>query len=505
MHEHLGPSSPIAGRTHQPRLLGTFWIIVGTLGAWCLAGLVFRPESFAGAALLIAGSALLPAYLWCTGRVQGLPVFPLFSSAFLMTHVFPLLHPTPRLLAYSNGAVWTAAMTVAGFLWLATAVWWMCTTRPRHLPRTCLSVGGDRGHALYLTILSATAVFSIAANGDWFSQFSEGAFTTLRGFIRGLTGVAILMLAMSWGKRTLSPASVRLFVAFFVLYCIADAASLFLVGAIVGCLMLTVGFVLGRGRMPMIILMAVGIFAVLHLGKGSMRERYWTEGGQGHFIQPYQYPSLYAEWFRASALELRATATDEEERASIFARASNINILLQVQEMSPDIIPYLGGETYAIIPSSLMPRVLFPDKASPHLGSATLNVHYGNQTWESAQSTTIGWGLLNESIANFGHAGWIGLAVCLGLFYGVISRISIGVPSDAVSALVGIFTMGFAMQTEWTASVFVSAYAQGLFSFLLVAMVFARRVPTDSLTATRESDASPQWDTSSDIIRSTAK
>jgi hypothetical protein len=476
-----------------PGMLVMFWLLAGAIGLWATISYVNRPDSFAGQAILVALAALLPMYLWCARRVPGHPVFPLFASAFLMTHVFPLLRPTPRLLGYSDGAVWAAAATVAGFLCLATAVWWICTTRPRHVPQTCLSVGGDRGHSLYLVILCATTALSIATNGDWLSQISEGIFTTLRGFIRGLGGVAILMLAMNWGERRLSPSAVKLFVTLFVLFCIADGASLFLVGAIVGCLMLGIGFVLGRGRLPLISLVALVIFGLLHLGKGPMRERYWPEGGQGHVIQPLQYPGLYAEWLRASLEELRAAGDEDDGAASIFSRTNGINILLQVQEMSPQVVPYVGGATYAIIPSSLLPRLFFPEKESPHMGSAILNVHYGNQTWESAQSTTIGWGLLNESIGNFGHVGWIVLALCLGVFYGAITRMSIGLPTTSIPSLVGIFTMGFAVQTEWTASVFLSAYAQGLFSFLAVALVFARRVRVDANGAEADS-ASMGWD-----------
>jgi hypothetical protein len=474
MHEELEITS------EPPRLLGLFWLIAGSIGLWAGFSFVNGTDAFAGPALVVASAALFPAYVWCARRVPGIPVFPLFAATFLLTHAFPLLQPTARVQGYAEAAIWQAAITVAGFLWLSTATWWVCAARPRRTPSTCLSLGGDRGHALYLSMLAATTALSVATNADWFSSLSEGVFTTLRGFVRGLTGVAILMLALSWGRRTLSPASVKSFVVLFILFSVADAASLFLVGAIVASLMLAVGFVLGRGRLPAIALLAVAIFAVLHLGKGVMRERYWSEGSQGHVIQPFQYPALYVEWVQASLENVQSADADGERSASIFARASNINILLQVQEMSPRVVPYLGGETYAIIGSSLLPRLLFPDKASPHLGSAILNVHYGNQTWESSQSTTIGWGLLNESIANFGVPGWIGLAICIGLFYGVITRLSTGVPSDSVQLLVGVFTMGFAIQTEWTASVFLSAYAQGLFSFLAVALVFAQRVNVDT-------------------------
>ena len=357
------------------RLLGMFWLVAGAIGLWAAFAFFDEPDAFVAPALLVASAALLPAYLWCAQRVRGIPVFPLFASAFILTHAFPLLHPTPLVLGYSDPAIWRAAFTVMGFLWLSTAAWWMCAVQPRRMPSTCLSVATERGHPLYLSMLVATIALSIATNADWFSQFAEGVFTTLRGFVRGLTGVAILMLALSWGKRTLPPASVKSFVVLFLLFCIADAASLFLVGAIVAVLMLAVGFVLGRGRLPAIALLAVAIFAVLHLGKGAMRERYWSQGSQGHVIQPLQYPALYAEWVQVSLENVSSREPNAQGGGSILARASNLNILLQVQEMSPHVVPYLRGETYAIIVSSLLPRLLFPDKTSPHLGSAILNVH----------------------------------------------------------------------------------------------------------------------------------
>ena len=498
----MEPTVAVSRRVlNGPSMLGMFWTITAIIATWGAFNLSTAEASFTGPALLIAASALLPGYLWCARLVPGLPVFPIFASTFLITHVFPFLHPSAALLTYSGGAAWTAAWTVSAFLALTTAVWWICVTRPRRVPLTFLSVGGDRGHALYVLILAAAAALSIATNANWFSQLSEGVFTALRGFIRGLTGVAILMLAMSWGQRKLSPASVKLFVTFFLLYSMADGASLFLVGVIVGWLMLGVGFALGRGRLPTLsLVMAIAILGVLHIGKGPMRERYWPEGGQGHVIQPAAYPALYAEWLAASLEELRANRDDKNQWSSILSRANGVYLLLQVQALSPDVIPYLGGSTYSLVPSSLLPRFFFPDKTSPHLGSAMLNVQYGNQTWEGAQSTTIGWGLLNESIGNFGNAGWIGLALCIGLFYGGITRLGIGLPPDALPSLVGVFTMGFALQTEWTASVFISSYVQGLASFLSVAFVFAKRIPLDvgshlehDEPAFDESDARCAW------------
>src|SRR5215471_2386190 len=235
MYEKLRELHPVYARALRgPGLLGLFWTLAAGIALWGALSLFNGTDNFAGPALLIAAAALFPSYLWCSERVQGLPVFPLFTSSFLMTYAFPLLYPTPLLKTYSSEAAWTAAVTVSAFLCLTTAVWWICVTRPRHMGRTFLSIGGERGHWLYLFLLAASAVMSVAMNGDWLSQLSAGIFTALRGFIRGFTGIAILMLAMAWGQRKLSPRFVRLFVGWFLVYAIADAASLFLVGAIVG-------------------------------------------------------------------------------------------------------------------------------------------------------------------------------------------------------------------------------------------------------------------------------
>src|SRR5215471_10536824 len=111
-----------------------------------------------------------------------------------------------------------------------------------------------------------------------------------------------------------------------------------------------------------------------------MRMRYWAEGGQGHVIQPAAYPALYGEWLLTSLEEMRVGSDGQDQWTSVLSRANSINLFLQVQTMSPNVIPYLGGATYSIVLDSLLPRFFFPDKTSPHLGSSMLNVHYGNQT-----------------------------------------------------------------------------------------------------------------------------
>jgi hypothetical protein len=256
----------------------------------------------------------------------------------------------------------------------------------------------------------------------------------------------------------------------FIAYCVADASSIFLVAVVIMSLLLVLGFVIGRQSVPWSwFVPLVAIVGFLHVGKGEMRSRYWAEGTQGNLLEPWNYPSFYSDWLAASTQQLISQKQGGEEAQSVFSRVNTVYLLLQSQEMAPTDVPFLKGATYAIIPSALVPRIFNSAKASPHDSTSMLNIQYGNQTLEDTQSTSIGWGLLNEAYANFGYAGCLALAVILRTFYGLITRAGIGLPPTSLPALVGIFTISFALQTEMTAAIYITAYLQGLFALLVMA------------------------------------
>jgi hypothetical protein len=243
--------------------------------------------------------------------------------------------------------------------------------------------------------------------------------------------------------------------------------------------MFVLGLTLGRNRFPWAtIATTLVIIGTLHVGKADMRSRYWAEGQQGNTLAPQQYPAFYADWLKSSVKQIALTKQEEDTQQSVLSRANTVYLLLQAQQMSPDEVPFLEGATYAIIPSALLPRLFSAEKASPHYSTSLLNVHYGNQTWEATQATAIGWGLLNEAYANFGYMGCFVLAILLASFFGLVTWWCKDMPANSVAFLVGIYTLGFALQTEMTAAIFITAYLQGLVGLLLMSWFFARQVQT---------------------------
>ena len=459
----------------EANFLTIFWTICAFIAGYALYTSFDRPAAFTLAALMVTALALFPSYLWCKGSVSGLPIFPVFCATFIITHGFQLLVSYQMLATNSTDVIWRAVLTVCGFLLVGTLVWRACVAWPRAAPVACRVMRGGRGTALLLLIMGVTTVFTVVDHGGWLQAVPAGVFSAARGFIKGLNSFAVVVLAMRWGARALSPSNVTLFVVLFLSFVVVDIASLFLVVGIATSLMMAIGFAIGRKAVPWGMLVAlVAIPSFLHFGKGQMRELYWGEG-QGHIIQPWSLPGFFAEWIQTSASQIISQRHSGEMTPSIFARANTMDLLLQAQRMSPEEVPFLHGATYSIIPDALVPRVVHPGKISPHDSTSMLNIHYGNQTWEATQVTSIGWGMLNEAFANFGYAGCFGLAVILGAFYGLMTRWSIGLPLTSLQSMVGIYTMSFAIQTEMTAAIFITAYLQGLFALLVLAFLFSER------------------------------
>ncbi|NEO61399.1 MAG: hypothetical protein F6J98_13545, partial [Moorea sp. SIO4G2] len=108
----------------------------------------------------------------------------------------------------------------------------------------------------------------------------------------------------------------------------------------------------------------------------------------------------------------------------------------------------------------LVPRILNPNKIRSNEGTYILNINYGIQTREATNTTTIGWGLMNEAYANFGILGCAGLAVFMGTFYGKVTQWSINAPILSAQSLFAVLILTFAFQTEWSAGVYVAALFQ---------------------------------------------
>jgi hypothetical protein len=218
------------------------------------------------------------------------------------------------------------------------------------------------------------------------------------------------------------------------------------VGGIIYALATIFGYVIVAKRIPYGVLgMILVAVTVLHAGKGAMRQRYWeTETNYGGVSSLLQVPQLAAEWV-GEGIHVIVTGSGEQ---SPLDRTGLLQMILRVQSDTPNHIDYLMGETYALLPSILVPRFIDPDKPASQVGMDLLNIRYGILTVEGAAVTAVGWGFIAEAYANFGDLGVIGIALLFGFYCGMLQRWSVGAPTLSLPTLTCIAAMMTLMSIE---------------------------------------------------------
>ena len=429
--------------------------------------------------------ALLPSYFWVTGKALGMPIFPMFAMTFIWTYALPLVSENPNVLNYSVDQRLFAGFTTISFLAVGCAVWYQMVKRSPAPRRSYRLLVGTKSNKIFFAALAASVLFNVASVGGWLSalQLNGGAFSLLRNTVVAFTALSSFVLSYNLGKQELTKKESRLLFVLLASFIASSTLHFLLITSATVFLTAAAAFVIGRRRVPIALFLAAFLFfSFLHVGKAEMRNRYWHGYWQAGYIQPWQYPAVYTEWVGASIQEI--SSSNEEDSSTPSAqtfgdRASVVQMLMMSQSMSPEEVPFLNGYSYQILPQMLVPRLLYPQKPWSHEGTFRLNIHYGRQTREQTRRTTIAWGLLAEAYANFGYWGCIGLGLVLGSAYGCIGRLSINAPILSFQSLIAVFLMTYAIQSEWTAGVYVAALGQHMAVLTAMAVFLMKKKPNE--------------------------
>jgi hypothetical protein len=464
-------------RRSQRQLLKAFWIILfclviyelfltDTATLWSNFGAVF-----------ITVAALIPSYLWCSGSALGMPIFPFFAITFIWTYALPLVSNHPKVMSYPPTSQFFAAITVSGFLLIGTAVWYQFVRTAPPPPRYYWSLGHHKGDRFFFIALFGSTMFYLLTNGGLLVTLPVGIYAAIRSGLLGLAALSAFILAYRLGSRELTKKQAWLFIFLLIDNMIASSMNFLLITAASTFLVSVVAFIIARKKIPIIpIAIALVVLTVLQAGKGDMRNKYWFDPDTPKQVQVWEYPEIYAEWLNFSINNLfeQNKSQEPEQRASFLERASVVQMLLLAQSKSPDPIPYLYGKTYEILPQVVIPRILSSTRVRSQEGTHMLSIHYGLQTPEATQTTSISWGLVAEAYGNFGLLGCAGLAIVLGAIYGQFTRSSINAPTLSLQSLFTVLMLTFALQTEWTAGTFLAAFSQSSTVLLLIAVFFMK-------------------------------
>src|ERR1700730_13270688 len=109
-------------------------------------------ESAVGAALIIV-AAWVPAWLWIKKGGEGLPVFPVFTLTYTWTFGLPLLYEHPIVKIFDAIDQLYAAISVTGFLILASLVCLLARDFRVRPPKFCLSMRESGADDIFFIIL----------------------------------------------------------------------------------------------------------------------------------------------------------------------------------------------------------------------------------------------------------------------------------------------------------------------------------------------------------------
>jgi len=482
---HQRPRPPAAARFTPPRSrsplvkLG-WWGIAGYLAYATYVALHGNPSGALAGSIVVFFS-LLPAILWAARGAGDFPIFPLYAFTFSYTFGLQMMNNRQIVAITPPDLFWTTCLAIGGFLVIATLTWLAVTRKPVTPPRVVMVVGGTRAEPVLLGCLVLATAFHVSGAAGWLGWL--GAFGTIvRAFMFCLGTLSIFILSYEIGKGRVSRGRRILFFSLLTVSMIALSTGLLLVQAMGTGLLALASFIFASHRVPWkTVIGFILLISILHYGKYSMREKYWGDDGiGGPSFQPWQYPALMTEWFGAGLnYYLQPGEAREQEHTNLLERSGLLHLFLFVQDQT-ERRPLMMGQTYSVLPSLLMPRILAPDRAGAHESTTLLNIYFGLQSREDTQNTTIGWGLFNEAYANFGYAGLAGLAVILGGFFGWIARLSKGCPVNSYQGLLAVVVMNTAYQSEYSSGVFVTVLFQSVVALTVLRFIIMRPVRLES-------------------------
>lgn len=441
------------------------WGLIGLAGAvmyYAYSAKVEDPLHLYIGLLMIVGAAL-PALMWAKRADFSFPVFEVFMLTNINTYAIPLLSGHQALQMYDSETITTAGFGVLLYQLVANLVYMSTKARPKKSPAWTEEVI-SKNVAKYLVYgMTITTIYTIVV--QFFPEIiPRDLESILRAVCFGVGIMSTFIQSRMWGQGTLPPQDKAIFLFLLVCQVIFSWAALFLIGGLSILVLALLGYVSGGKKIPILpFIVVLPVVAILHNGKGDMREKYW-EGG-APMPKLTELPAFYTEWFNRG-LDPATTELKKQQHNQLLERTSLFHILCLVVSCSPDRQPYLGGTTYAQIPAQFIPSFFWPDKPPGHISTYTLSIYYGLQREEDTAKTTIAFGMLAEAYANFGYFGMAAIAALFAFCFKKFGCWAANSPLLSYPGLVLIVLMAWSFQAEFTLSIWLASFYQACVAVL---------------------------------------
>lgn len=231
----------------------------------------------------------------------------------------------------------------------------------------------------------------------------------------------------------------------------------------VGVLLVYLGVKRSIPRLPVILVLAVFLF--FQPGKDAFRSVYVYENG-GQQVSAGVLTRAHA-WFILSVDAWSGAFTGQSGQTPLdlvrntIDRTSLLATDAHVVDYTPSIVPYQYGSTYAYLPVSLVPRLIWPDKPSINDANQFYETAYGvTNAVENHNNVSISVGALAEGYMNFGWVGVILIMFFLGILFDWIETTFLARDSGFLFTAFGIVMVLQFILIESQMSVYLSGLIQ---------------------------------------------
>jgi hypothetical protein len=457
------------------------WAIFGLMGGFLL--IIAQGRLSHGLCFLLIGlGATVNIAKWSRPKKATLPLLACLCFFDLLWYGLPFVSNHKVLVASNDQEIFLATLSLLIYfatLFLGHSL--AGSSNRRFVIRDSIidlsnTLRGNQRLILILLGLGFCAILEwMLFNGSiWIilSRLPQGSLNILTTLLTAVECGSSFVFCFLYAKGEIKRSLFSIFAILISFVLSAKIATILLYSCVTICGSIVIGCYFGRGRFPWFFIVGiVCLLGFLNIGKFEMRENYWRKDMDR--VPMYAIPNYFGEWFVASMSRMTLSKNSEydlektDKGQSIFERVSNIQMLLFVNDaISNKEKEILSGETYMVAWKTLVPRVFWPSKPRSHIGQEILNVHFGRQTREETYKTYIAWGLVPESVGNFGP--WFGpmiLGSVLGFLLGFIERETSYRSLFSIYSILAVF---FAITLTNATGLVVSVWLSSMFQMFMV-------------------------------------
>jgi len=431
------------------------------------------------------------AYLhWKEGSDDKIPVFALISVMYWVYYALSLFWGTRttsgvETLIEKNvpdeAITWSLALAVTGVF----AIWLGMRSRlgtylvPKKLPE--LKPGQGSIHYLRLLMVIGTLLSLYEGVANLAGGGGRQALTILSSLVPILAFAILFRKVLSGEARQVDK---LLVVGFLALRLVIGLSSGWL-GAFASIILVCAAVYLAEKRkIPRLAFVLVVLFTLFfQVGKQEFREAYWTTSTTAvSKIDRVKFwtETSYKKWKDAlsdpSGHSLGNAMNQSMSRVSLLTQTAN------VADLTPETVPYQGGQLYYYLLITWIPRAVWPDKPSVSDANQFYQVAYGMTNEEDLDHVAIGVGVMTEAYISFGWYGVVGIMFLIGIFYDVYRRILFSVNSGLLMIGLGIALLPQIISIESQMATYLGGIMQQvIFTLLIFSPVIRWRSPQSRL------------------------